>query len=197
MAIYEALVGLGDAACLRMAHARADALLTPGTLDEQLVLSALLKDGATARTLLPAVVAELKKTAPPGPEADVDEQTFRALAALVEGKAAEAVQLIEPLTFNAAHNDQVTIWSLAQMQLQQWDKMAKGMAWLDTPGSGVDLGPITAVALASLAKAQAAMGQTDAARKTYQKFFDLWKDADADVPLLVQAKAEFVKLGSS
>ena len=34
----------------------------------------------------------------------------------------------------------------------------------------------------------------DEARKSYQKFFDLWKDADPDVPLLVQAREEFSKL---
>ena len=33
-------------------------------------------------------------------------------------------------------------------------------------------------------------------RAAYQRFFELWKNADADVPLLVQARAEFEKLGT-
>ena len=47
-----------------------------------------------------------------------------------------------------------------------------------------------------LARAQAALGKRDEARKSYQAFFEFWKDADPDVPLLVQARDEFAKLGS-
>jgi eukaryotic-like serine/threonine-protein kinase len=32
------------------------------------------------------------------------------------------------------------------------------------------------------------------ARTAYQDFFALWKDADPDVPILKQAKAEYAKL---
>ena len=46
----------------------------------------------------------------------------------------------------------------------------------------------------SLARVQVELGQKDEARKSYQKFFDLWKDADPDVPLLIQAREEFVRL---
>ena len=42
----------------------------------------------------------------------------------------------------------------------------------------------------------AQLGQKEEARKSYQKFFDIWKDADPDVPLLLQAREEFAKLTS-
>jgi eukaryotic-like serine/threonine-protein kinase len=32
------------------------------------------------------------------------------------------------------------------------------------------------------------------ARTTYQNFLALWKDADPDIPILKQAKAEYAKL---
>ena len=32
--------------------------------------------------------------------------------------------------------------------------------------------------------------------QSYQKFFEIFKDADPDLPLLVQAREEFAKLGS-
>ena len=32
------------------------------------------------------------------------------------------------------------------------------------------------------------------ARAAYQDFFALWKDADPDIPILKQAKAEYAKL---
>jgi hypothetical protein len=31
-------------------------------------------------------------------------------------------------------------------------------------------------------------------RAAYQEFFALWKDADTDIPILQQAKAEYAKL---
>jgi len=38
------------------------------------------------------------------------------------------------------------------------------------------------------------MGNTAAARKSYQDFLQLWKDADPDVPIYQEAKAEYARL---
>ncbi len=46
----------------------------------------------------------------------------------------------------------------------------------------------------NLARAYAVKGDTTKARTAYQDFLATWKDADADVPVLVQAKAEYAKL---
>jgi eukaryotic-like serine/threonine-protein kinase len=46
----------------------------------------------------------------------------------------------------------------------------------------------------SLARASAMQGDTAQAQKSYQEFFALWKDADAELPALVAAKREFEKL---
>ena len=45
-----------------------------------------------------------------------------------------------------------------------------------------------------LGRAQAMMGDKAAARRSYQDFLILWKDADPDVPILAAAKAEYAKL---
>ncbi len=45
-----------------------------------------------------------------------------------------------------------------------------------------------------LGRAQEMMGDGSAARKSYEDFFALWKDADPDVPILLQARAEYAKL---
>ena len=45
-----------------------------------------------------------------------------------------------------------------------------------------------------LARAFALAGDPAKAKKTFQDFFELWKDADPDVPILQQAKAEYAKL---
>jgi hypothetical protein len=45
-----------------------------------------------------------------------------------------------------------------------------------------------------LARTAVAAGDTSKARKSYQDFFALWKDADPDLPVLVQAKKEYEQL---
>lgn len=37
-------------------------------------------------------------------------------------------------------------------------------------------------------------GDTAKAKSAYQDFLTLWKDADSDIPVLQEAKAEFAKL---
>ena len=51
-----------------------------------------------------------------------------------------------------------------------------------------------ALAHLQLARAQAMMGDKAAARKSYQNFLTLWKDADPDIPIYKQAQAEYAKL---
>ena len=51
-----------------------------------------------------------------------------------------------------------------------------------------------ALAYLQLGRAQAMMGDKVAARKSYQDFLTLWKDADSDIPIYKQAKAEYFRL---
>jgi len=45
-----------------------------------------------------------------------------------------------------------------------------------------------------LARAQAMMRDKEASRNSYKEFLTLWKDADPDIPIYRQAKAEYAKL---
>jgi DNA-binding winged helix-turn-helix (wHTH) protein len=54
--------------------------------------------------------------------------------------------------------------------------------------------PIGAVARLQLARALVLSGDKAKARAAYQDFLTLWKDADGDIPLLKQAKAEYANL---
>jgi hypothetical protein len=61
--------------------------------------------------------------------------------------------------------------------------------------SGILQGFITApLSHLQLGRAQAIMGDKEAARKSYQDFLTLWKDADPDIPIYKQAKAEYAKV---
>jgi serine/threonine protein kinase/tetratricopeptide (TPR) repeat protein len=54
--------------------------------------------------------------------------------------------------------------------------------------------PWGALARLGLARAYALQGNTVKARAAYQDFLTLWKDADPDIPILKEAKAEYAKL---
>jgi tetratricopeptide (TPR) repeat protein len=54
--------------------------------------------------------------------------------------------------------------------------------------------PWGALARLGLARAYGLQGDTAKARAGYESFLTLWKDADPDVPILKEAKAEYAKL---
>jgi serine/threonine protein kinase/tetratricopeptide (TPR) repeat protein len=54
--------------------------------------------------------------------------------------------------------------------------------------------PYCALARLELARSYALTGDAAKARTTYQDFLTLWKDADPDIPILQEAKAEYAKL---
>ncbi|MGC1906995.1 MAG: serine/threonine-protein kinase [Candidatus Acidiferrum sp.] len=61
--------------------------------------------------------------------------------------------------------------------------------------SGVALNqPIGPVAHLGLARAYALAGDTAKSRAAYDEFFAIWKDADPNIPTLIQAKSEYAKL---
>jgi len=64
---------------------------------------------------------------------------------------------------------------------------------LDHPGA-VRSEPIAALAHLQLGRAYALSGQPDKAKSSYNDFLTLWKDADPDIPILTEAKAEYAKL---
>jgi len=45
-----------------------------------------------------------------------------------------------------------------------------------------------------MARGFALAGDTAKAKKAYQDFFELWQNADADIPILQQARAEYARL---
>jgi outer membrane protein assembly factor BamD (BamD/ComL family) len=51
-----------------------------------------------------------------------------------------------------------------------------------------------ALAQLQLGRARVMMGDQAAARKSYQDFLTLWKDADPDTPIHLQARAEYAKV---
>ena len=82
------------------------------------------------------------------------------------------------------------------MQAGDWAAAEKGLTFMNSPEARGGLSSTTAYVHLALARVQRQLGKTREARASYQKFFEIFKDADPDLPLLLQAKEEFGKLGS-
>jgi tetratricopeptide (TPR) repeat protein len=76
---------------------------------------------------------------------------------------------------------------------QNKEAQAEFQKILDHPGIVLNF-QVGALAHIGLGRALAAAGDSAKARTAYQDFFALWKDADPDIPILKQAKAEYAKL---
>jgi eukaryotic-like serine/threonine-protein kinase len=193
LAISEALVGLTDGANARVQKAEADGLLSEDVVDAQLVVASIVRDVAAARELFAKALEQQKKKAAAG---DPDNEGVRAvngLLKLAEGKPADAAAAMEPVPFRSSLTDVVSIWSIAKFEAGDFSSAAKGFDFLASPDARRGLGASTAFVWLMRGRTYARLGQKEEARKSYQKFFDIFRDADPDLPLLLQAREEFAK----
>jgi tetratricopeptide (TPR) repeat protein len=194
LAISEALAGLHEQARARVSNASDQGLLNESSLDERLVIAAITQDAEAARELLPLTLAANKKLTGTGPRGAEGERAIRALAALAEKRPKEAVELLEPVTFDASHAEQINVWSIAKMQAGDLAAAAKGLSFMNSRESRSNLSTTAPFAYATLARVQMQLGQKDEARKNFERFFEVWKEADSELPLLKLAREEFTRL---
>ena len=128
--------------------------------------------------------------------------TIRAAMKLNANDPTGAITALQPslkyeLSFNLSFNGlyPAYIRGLAYLQLGEGRlAAAEFQKLLDHRGLvGADV--IAALAHLRMARAQKMMGDEASARKWYEDFLALWKDADTDVPIYQQAKAEYARLG--
>ncbi len=121
---------------------------------------------------------------------------IRAQNELNKGNAAQAIQILESTRKYEAFGD-------------FWPQYLRGQAWLKQKNGAqaanefktildhrgwYPTSPLYPLAYLGAARAASLNGDPAAARKAYQDFFALWKDADATLPALVAAHAEYEKL---
>ncbi|HXZ33710.1 MAG TPA: protein kinase [Terriglobales bacterium] len=88
------------------------------------------------------------------------------------------------------------VWVRGQAYLAAHDgtlAAAEFQKFLDHRGIVINF-PLGALAHLQLGRAYAMAGDTAKAKAAYNDFLTLWKDADPDIPILKQAKAEYAKL---
>jgi hypothetical protein len=86
--------------------------------------------------------------------------------------------------------------ALAAMRLEQWPDAIRILEALRSWNYRLGTSALPATVRVMLGRAYAASGQPADARKAYDEAFTIWKNADADLPLLVEARKEYAALGS-
>jgi tetratricopeptide (TPR) repeat protein len=114
---------------------------------------------------------------------------------------AGAIAALQPslkyeLSYNWSFNSlyPAYIRGLAYLQLGQGGLAAAEFQKLVDHRGFVGIDVIGALVHLQIARAQKMMGDEAAARKSYETFLDLWKNADPDIPIYRQAKAEYAQL---
>ncbi|HEY6442003.1 MAG TPA: hypothetical protein VIY66_01545, partial [Candidatus Acidoferrales bacterium] len=190
MAQFEALIG--NLAEARVAATKATEMFAGWlTLGRSGLVLALAGDAAGAQKL----ATELNQRFP---EATYGQfyylPAIRAVLALHQGKPQDA---IEDLSATSSHEtlregEMVVVYLRGQAYLdahQGAQAAAEFQKMLDRPVQSFRSLPTL-----GLARALALEGDTAKAKTAYQDFLALWKDADPDIPVLKQAKAEYAKL---
>jgi tetratricopeptide (TPR) repeat protein len=207
-AIWQGIAALREAAFGNMQEARtgADRVLeiAPNSRDAQTLASLVLAragDARRAQSMMDDLsAAHISNTV----VQSAWLPTIRAQAELIgqkPGKAIELLEVVKPyergqLIGNLSYSCMVPAYLRGEAYLgagQGPQAFAEFQKLIDSRGV---VGNCWSGALALLgeARAQALSGSKSAAKTSYQRFFDLWKTADADVPILKSARAEFAKL---
>jgi len=130
--------------------------------------------------------------------------TVQAQVAMINQKPTQALELLDAakpyergqLIGNLSYSCMIPVYLRAEAYLGAQrgpQALAEFQKLMDSRGV---VGNCWSGALAHLGqgRAQALSGSRGAARNSYQEFFALWKDADANIPILKTARAEFAKL---
>ncbi|HEY4282375.1 MAG TPA: adenylate/guanylate cyclase domain-containing protein [Chthoniobacterales bacterium] len=127
----------------------------------------------------------------------------RSALALNSGNAQAAIEALSPAApYELGHTNEDFTFALypvyfrgqAYLAAKNWAAAAAEFQKILDHAGIVGNEPIGALAHLGLARVYLLSGDAAQARSAYQDFFALWKNADSDIPVLMQAKAEFAKL---
>jgi tetratricopeptide (TPR) repeat protein len=132
--------------------------------------------------------------------------SVRALLALNHGDPAKATELLQTAVPNELGQPRsavngyfgalypIYVRGLAYLALHQGAQAAAEFQKILDHRGAVIVDPISVLAHLQSGRAYALSGDKTRAKIAYQDFLTLWKDADPDIPVLNQAKAEYAKL---
>ena len=128
---------------------------------------------------------------------------IQAMIALHSNEPAKAIELLASAApYERAYPDAVYVRGLAYLQMNkgaeavaEFRKVAEheGASWGAT-WVHPNWGQYYALSWLGMARGYALAGEKAQARRAFEKFFALWKDADPEIPVVRQGRAEYAKL---
>ncbi len=151
---------------------------------------------ADAGAELQAVIADATKNYPVAAVLqEINIPVARAFQEMRRGQPDRAVELLEPAgRFAAFFPDVPYVRGLTLLAAKRGPEAAEEFQKVLNQRYRRPTSPLMTMAHLGLARAAALAGNAVEARKHYQDFFALAKDADPDLPLLAQARAEYARL---
>lgn len=194
-AINQALTGRAGEARRQMDRFLAEGELSEGATDEILALATLFDDQQLADAYSDRALKHYRETSS-ADDFPRQERAIHCLLTLVHGKNQEAYGYCLSNGADPQSRNLVFMAGIAALRLQQWDNAASAFGAVAGFGSRLGLAPTHGAVRIWLARAHAGAGRHAEARKAYEEAFAIWKDADADLPLLVEARQEYQRLTS-
>jgi eukaryotic-like serine/threonine-protein kinase len=124
---------------------------------------------------------------------------FEAFLELRSGRPARAIEILAPVEQweGRMREGPIAAEVRGMAYLQAGDSRAAEREFqkrLDTRGiNPFDVGIV--LSHVCIARARAMAGDVSGAKRAYEEFFRLWKDADQDIPVLMEARSEYSRLG--
>ena len=207
-ALWQMNAAIREAEFGNLARARKDtaaALAMAGTRDVQILAAlALARAGDSERS--ERMAADLGQRFPDNSVVNgYWLPTIRAAIQLNRGNPGKAVEMLQASApFELGYpNPQVGVGKFlypvylrgqAYLRLNQGKEAAAEYQKFLDHRSAVENCPLGALAQLGLARAALLQGEQSEASAHYQNFFNLWNDADPDIPILVAAKSEYAKM---
>jgi tetratricopeptide (TPR) repeat protein len=181
---------LGDCRQARVNIARASAYpRSPASLFRTSLAHALCGDVRQAQTL----TDEMFRQYPEEPIVEVLAPLTRAAIEIRRGARAQALQILQSVSRYESASYFIPNYLRGQIYLSE-KKGAEAAAEFQKILDNRGWSPTSVMYVPAhlwLARAAVIQGDLAKARKSYQDFFALWKDADQDLPILIEAKKEY------
>jgi DNA-binding winged helix-turn-helix (wHTH) protein/tetratricopeptide (TPR) repeat protein len=118
--------------------------------------------------------------------------------ALYEKKPGEAVKLLEPAQVYELRDYVIPFLRGRAFLDARFPERALAEYRVIADNPGIDpVSPMYPLASLGMARAYRLEGKRAESRAAYERFFELWKDADANLPVLPEARREYVRLPSN